>query len=538
MSRRRLSRPVQQAIDDRLLEGSEFFDYGCGRGDDVRLLGELGIKATGWDPAHDPDAPIQPADVVNLGYVVNVIEDVEERRKTLLAAWGLCRSVLVVSARLVWEMDRSRSVDYEDGLLTSSGTFQKFFTHEELKAWVESVIAATTITAAPGVLYVFRDQSKAQNLLARQTRRSSLPRRGIAELLVSQYSTIIAPLGNYVLQHRSLPRADEIESSSELVETFGSIRSAFLIFRHATGVADWSDVDVGTRKRSAVRFEENIEELQLLMDFVAERGRIPRDGELCNEAVLSGEFGSVRAAFSLVRRVTGPDPWTEYEKMAKQNFLIYSALAAFGGRPKFSDLPEDLQFDAKDLFGSYRKACDEADRFLYQIADLSAINEACESSDLGKLTGEALYVHIDYIDQLPPLLRIYEGAARQVTGNVDDATLVKLNRIKPQVSFLVYPEFESDPHPALEASIVAKLGEIRMKHRFFGNSPNPPILHRKDAFVPESHPSWAKFNRLSRQEERAGLLDRPDIGTRKGWASLLQESGYRTNGHRLVKVVP
>ncbi len=144
-------------------------------------------------------------------------------------------------------------------------------------------------------------------------------------------------------------------------------------------------------------------------------------------------------------------------------------------------------------------------------------------------------MHIDYIADLPPLLRVYEGAARVVSGNVDDATLVKLHRQKPQVSFLVYPTFETDPHPALEASIVAKLGQIRLKHRYFGDSDNPPILHRKDAFVPDTHPTYAKFARLTRQEERAGLLDRPDIGRRAQWKETLSAAGYRIRGHRLQR---
>jgi DNA phosphorothioation-associated putative methyltransferase len=190
------------------------------------------------------------------------------------------------------------------------------------------------------------------------------------------------------------------------------------------------------RKRSTQRFEEHLEDLQPLIDFITDRGRLPRNGELANEAILVRDFGSPRAAFSLIRRVTGPDAMGGLEAEARQNFLVYVALSAFGGRPKFSDLPHDLQYDAKDLFGSYTNACAEADRLLRSIADSEAINAACNAAGFGKLTPEALYVHVDYVADLPPLLRVYEGAARSISGNVDDATLVKINRIKPQVSSL------------------------------------------------------------------------------------------------------
>jgi hypothetical protein len=412
--------------------------------------------------------------------VVNVIEDRFERADALRAAWSLATSVLVVSARLAWEADAQTGKPYLDGRLTNAGTFHKFFTPEELKAWVEATIGRVAVTAAPGVLYVFRDDRGAQRLLAHHSRHSSRPRQGVAELLYDQGRVLLDPLETFVSEHRRLPSPPEIESVDALIDTFGSIRAAFSLIRRATGPRRWSDVDLGARRRSERRFEEHLDDLQPLIDFVTDRGRLPRAGELANELELTAEFGSIRAAFSLVRRVTGSGRWTELEHAAKENFLVYAALAAFGGRPKFSDLPEDLQYDAKDLYGSYSAACTEADRLLFSIANLDAINAACTKASFGKLTPEALYVHAGYVSELPTLLRVYEGAARQLTGDVNDATLIKLNRLKPQVSFLVYPAFENDPHPAIEASVVAKLGDVRVKYRYFGNSVNPAILHRKE----------------------------------------------------------
>src|SRR5205823_9078971 len=96
------SRPVKCLLRDGLV-GKEvtFFDYGCGRGEDVELLSADGVNCSGWDPAYWPDAPKVEADVVNLGYVINVIESPEERAATLRAAWGLCRQVMAVSAQVL-----------------------------------------------------------------------------------------------------------------------------------------------------------------------------------------------------------------------------------------------------------------------------------------------------------------------------------------------------------------------------------------------------------------------------------------------------
>ena len=99
-----LSRPVSLALDDGLLSTeTTFFDYGCGRGGDLLRLHKMGVPVAGWDPAFFPDEARTPADVVNLGYVVNVIEDPEERAVALYAAWELAQRLLVVSARLEWE---------------------------------------------------------------------------------------------------------------------------------------------------------------------------------------------------------------------------------------------------------------------------------------------------------------------------------------------------------------------------------------------------------------------------------------------------
>src|SRR5215475_8370294 len=86
------SRPVKCLLRDGLISKDvTFFDYGCGRGEDVELLTTEGVVCGAWDPAYRPDAPRFEANVVNLGYVINVIENAEERAATLQNAWELCR---------------------------------------------------------------------------------------------------------------------------------------------------------------------------------------------------------------------------------------------------------------------------------------------------------------------------------------------------------------------------------------------------------------------------------------------------------------
>jgi len=534
MSRSFLSRPMQQAHTDGILTiADDIFDYGCGKGDDIRTLANLGFSIGGWDPHHAPDNAINRADVVNIGYVINVIEDPTERASALKKAWELAKKTLIVSARLTWDPDANAGKPYGDGRLTSTGTFQKYYTQEELRDWIAAVTGHRPVTASPGIFYVFKDQTAAQSLLARQSRQSGQQRLGIAELIYQENTELLTPLEQWVDEHRKLPSPADLDPQP-YVEALGSVRSAFSLIRRVTGPERWADVDLGTRKKSEQRFAEHLDDLQPLIDFLSDRGRLPRPGELPNEHALNEEFGSPRAAFSLIRRVTGPERWADLEADARDNFLVYVALAAFGGRPKFGELPTDLQHDAKDLFGSYNNATIEADQLLYSIADLDRLNEACQASPFGKMTPDSLYIHVDGRELLPPVLRVYEGAARALTGNVDDATIIKLHRLKPQVSFLVYPDFDKDPHPALHSSIIARLPDLKVSYRDFSASDNPPILHRKDAFIPEDHTDYPKYARLTAQEEKAGLLDQSDIGRQDAWAETLAAAGKTLRGHRLI----
>src|SRR5438067_2172187 len=116
-----ISRPIRLVLEHGLLSSeTTFFDYGCGYGDDIKHLSEQGIMSSGWDPIHRPDNERKQADVVNLGYVVNVIEDVAERAVVLRDAWSLAHKLLIISARLSIEANTGISLcPYADGHITS-----------------------------------------------------------------------------------------------------------------------------------------------------------------------------------------------------------------------------------------------------------------------------------------------------------------------------------------------------------------------------------------------------------------------------------
>ena len=85
--RHELSAPMKTLAKNGFLEGNlTLFDYGCGRGDDLRELEAHGLDAIGWDPNFQPDNDKVTSDIVNMGFVLNVIEDQDERLEALLGA--------------------------------------------------------------------------------------------------------------------------------------------------------------------------------------------------------------------------------------------------------------------------------------------------------------------------------------------------------------------------------------------------------------------------------------------------------------------
>ena len=131
---------------------------------------------------------------------------------------------------------------------------------------------------------------------------------------------------------------------------------------------------------------------------------------------------------------------------------------------------------------------------------------------------------------------MYDGFARAYLGEVEGANVIKFHRRSGKLSYLVYPDFDADPHPALLRCVKLSLRTRQLECYDYAASANPPVLHRKEAFLHPGHPLHARFARLTRQEERHGLLDdAAGIGTRAGWEARLREAGFQLRGHRLVK---
>lgn len=220
MRRHQCSRPIAAALADGIVTAdTDVFDYGCGHGGDIRYLKTRGFAASGWDPHHRPDAAKSAADVVNLGYVLNVIEDPAERAEVLRAAYELARRVLVVAVRV--DQVPSTYTEYGDGYLTNSDTFQKLYSQVEFRTYVEEQLGTRAHIASIGIAYVFKDeQAEARHLAVRAFSRRLEYRTDLIEAFGR--NRVAKRLVKLAHELGRVPHPDEFDGYEALEESFGS----------------------------------------------------------------------------------------------------------------------------------------------------------------------------------------------------------------------------------------------------------------------------------------------------------------------------
>ncbi|KAA0922151.1 DNA phosphorothioation-associated putative methyltransferase [Streptomyces apricus] len=456
-----LSLPARRALGDLRLEpGRKVLDYGCGRGGDVRVLRQLGLDVAGWDPVHFPEGLLRPADVVLLTYVLNVIEDPAERRQTLLRAWELASSVLVVSARLRWERNQIKGTEHGDGILTQRRTFQHLYAAGELRDYVEEATGVRCVSAAPGIVYAFKDDEARLSYIARQ----------------------IVPDGEWL-------------ASEDTASAIASV-----------------------------------------VDHLEQRGRMPQLEEMPQPII--GLLGHLRPVELKRLAEQAADP-VKVERSAERgalDTLQFLALELFHGRGSVTSLPLPIQLDIRAFFPSYTEACQRADRLLFKLRDDAYIRRAMSGSIAGKFTATALYVHRRALHRVPTVLRLYEQCASIAAGRPGEWSVVKLRHQGRGVSWLDYPEFDTDPHPRLAASYAVDLKSLKSSFTSYADSTNRPLLHRKHEFLAGDDPDASKYRRLTDAEVRAGLYESPHlIGTEDGWERELVRCERELRGHRLVR---
>ena len=435
MTRYALSAPFQALGRHGYLDGGRsVFDYGCGRGGDLDILAKNGLDADGWDPHYRPDTALREADIVNIGFVINVIEDRAERQLALTNAFALCRRVLSVAAMLGGAGQNTRP-RLEDGVLSARNTFQKYFSQHELGDYISEVLGELPIAAGPGVFFVFKDKLEEQRFLEERQRN----RRGL-ERLISR-----------------IPKPTRREREQAFYETHRSI-------------------------------------LDGLTDTWLALGRKPRREEIRDTATVLERFGSVSKALGFLRRFHGDAPFRAAADARRDDLRVYFALLAFERRGAYRTFPDKLRADIRVFFGSYKNARTEALALLYSAGEPEGVREACEhgaASGLGRLDDEgALHLHTSAVAELPPVLRVYVGCASRLYGDVTSANLLKVHPGSGKLSLMSFDDFEGGPLPRMTERVKVRLREQRVQLYEYGPQYEPPFLYMKSRYIPEDFPHY------------------------------------------------
>jgi len=403
MVRHDLSQPVGLLVRHGLIKpGVRVFDYGCGQGDDLRILNASGIEASGWDPHFRSDAARTSAQAVNLGFVLNVIEDPIERREALRGAWALTEKVLTVSTMIAGQVPVGGLQPHADGYVTSRGTFQKYFQHAELRALIAQTLAVGPVAVAPGIFFVFRAPEDEQDFL--------LGRRSGRRLFTAAYR---------------VPRQPRLRTRAA---------SPALPERIPLAVAE-------------------------LADFIHQRGRIPQADEVGSAAIeeLAQQKVSLSRAVQACLKTAISETEVEASAAAmREDLLVHHALGLLNGSTSASRPSAAMVRDIRTHFGSQKELALQSMRYLHGLADEARVLEAIQAA-AGRGTGLVdhrgrLVVDGDRAEDLPGLLRCYFGCATYLAGEPESSFVLRIDPTRRRVA--MWPMLDpKSPFPQSEVSV-------------------------------------------------------------------------------------
>lgn len=412
------------------------FDYGCGKGDDVRILQQNGLAVAGWDPHFSPEAAKTHADIVNLGFVLNVIEHPSERTQTLREAYALADKVLSVAVMLMGRAVTNGEA-FGDGVRTSRNTFQKYYTQSELRDYLSSVLDKEPVAVGPGVFFVFKDEAEEQRFFAQRVRN-----RGGLDRLISR-----------------LPKPTRAEQEQAFYNTHRE-----------------------------------------LLDYVWETwlalGRKPELDEIERRADIETTFGSLGKALRFLDRFHGTEAVTAAFRSRKEDLTVYFALQQFEQRKTSTALSEELRRDIRTFFGSYQNAQAEARPLLFSAGNRELVRQLCREAanhGLGWLEKDrALYLHTTLVERLPAVLRVYVGCASYLYGDVTSADVIKIHSDSAKITLLSFDDFAGKPLPRLLERIKIRFRDQDSERFTYGEVYPPPYVYQKSRFITIDFPHYAE----------------------------------------------
>lgn len=350
---------------------------------------------------------------------------------------------------------------YNDGVLTSRNTFQKYYTQAELKHFIDQTLEVDSIAVGAGLFFVFRDSESEQRfLVGRQRSRANFLRLAQRE------------------------RIERIKQPSKREQ----------------------------------RYEAQLAACELLRERWLELGRAPHQSEVTDVISLLETFGSLSKALRFVESHTDAELLLQAQTNRSSDLKVYFALHAFSRRKPYKAIKSSLQRDIKLFFATYAQALEEGRALLFQLGNTQAIQAACEQAaqqKLGYLDEKlAFYVTSQAVESLSPLLRVYIGCAALLYGDTSQVDLIKIHSISGKLSLMRYDDFYAKPIPCLLERIKIKFRSLDFEYFQYGDDYEPSYLYLKSRFLTpeiEHHEEQCAFDA---QLQALELFDFKGYGTR------------------------
>ena len=489
INRDRLSAPFQKLAQHGYLAGEyDILDYGCGKGDDLNELQAHGLNVNGWDPVHKPEGEKIASDIVNLGFVLNVIEIPQERQSTLTNAWQLTKRILMVSVMLANDAKLTQFTPYKDGVITKRNTFQKYYSQAEIRSYLEQALKTNAVAIGQGIFAVFKDKNLEEEF----------------------YLNRQAPLNKPWQQLTTRPTEKATTNSQ--------------------------------RKTTKTLYEKHTDLFNDFWQHCLELGRIPANDEFEYSEHIRRLIGSHKKAFELMQTHAEPSEFQQAQQQRSTQVLVYFALSLFEKRKAKSHMPARLQRDLKALFTSYNNSIEQAKALLFSVGKPATIADACNQAyqehNCGKLLDSHSYTfRRELLNQMPAVIRVYIGCAIQLYGDLDDIDLIKVHIRSGKVTLLKYDDFQHKALPLLTERIKIRLHDLDIDFFNYGEEyPFLPLYDKSLYLSPKSdiYKQQLTFEkRIAKQLKGLPLEQLPDWELLK---KIFQYQGVELKGNKFYKL--
>ena len=337
---------------------------------------------------------------------------------------------------MLGEQSPERGRLFQDGVLTSRNTFQKYFSQNELREFLRHVVDEEPVAVGLGVFFIFKNKETEQSFLEQRYRH-----RGVSRLT------------------SRIPKPTQAEKQRSFYEQHQAVLDALW--------ACWLDL-----------------------------ARPPMESEFSESGQIVEIFTTWKRGLNFLQRYHGDAALKLQFDTRQDDLRVYFAMRLFEQKRIYRKLPYALRRDMKAFFNTYKTAQQAGKHLLFSVGNHENIYAACKRAaedGYGYLDDKAaLTFHTSLVSYLPPVLRVYIACATQLYGDITAVDLVKIHALTGKLSLMIYDDFEDQALPRMVERIKIRLFDQKLEFYSYGDEFTPPYLYLKSRYINKDFPHYEK----------------------------------------------